>query len=428
MSELIALAGDREIGRVRMERGQLSFRYSDAWLSDRTWQFPLSMSMPLVDMEHTNRVVTSYLSNLLPDNTDILRRWRQRYGIRSPSPFALLEHVGEDCAGAIQYVRPNRLDALLGRQSPPVQWLSEREIGTRLRELARDQAAWRYESDTGQFSLSGAQPKTALLREGRRWGIPSGRMPTTHILKPPSDQFPGHAENEHFCLLLARRLGLNTALSEVLEFDGAIAIVIERFDRLSQRNEVLRLHTEDFCQALATPPERKYENEGGPGAIEIGDLLQSSSVGANQDLNAFADAMLFNWLIAGTDAHAKNYSLFIGLLGHVRLAPLYDVASILAYEHIDLRAAKLAMRVGRHYNPQTIQPRHWDDAAKSLKVPAGALMQRIRELTTEFPDAIADTARAVERQHLRHPNLARLRDQLHLRVAAIKESLAATQS
>lgn len=106
MSELIALAGDREIGRVRMERGQLSFRYADAWLAESAWHFPLSLSIPLANPEHGNRVFGPNLSNLPPDNTDILRRWRQRSGVRSNSPFALLEHVGEDCAGAIQYVRP----------------------------------------------------------------------------------------------------------------------------------------------------------------------------------------------------------------------------------------------------------------------------------------------------------------------------------
>jgi serine/threonine-protein kinase HipA len=417
MSELFALAGDREIGRVRTERGQLSFRYADAWLAGRSWHFPLSLSMPLANPEHGNRVVSPYLSNLLPDNTDILRRWRQRYGVRSNSPFALLEHVGEDCAGAIQYVRPDRVEAVLAREPPPVQWLSDAEIGARLRELARDQSAWRHENDSGQFSLSGAQPKTALLREGRRWGIPSGRVPTTHILKPPSDQFPGHAENEHFCMMLARRLGLNTALSEVLEFDGAVAIVIERFDRVTQGKEILRLHAEDCCQSLGVPPERKYENEGGPGAIAIADLLRNTSTATMEDVAAFADALIFNWLIAGTDAHAKNYSLLIGLQGHVRLAPLYDIASVLAYGHIDLRGVKLAMRVGRHYRLDTIQARHWADAAKHLKLPVDAVMQRVRDFTAALPDAIADTSRLVERQGLQHPNLTRLRDGLNKRAA-----------
>jgi len=423
MSELIALAGDREMGRIRMERGQLSFRYADAWLAGSGWHFPLSLSMPLANPEHGNRVVGAYLSNLLPDNTDILRRWRQRYGVRSNSPFALLEHVGEDCAGAIQYVRPDRLDAVRARKAPPVQWLNEREVGLRLRELARDRSAWRRESDAGQFSLSGAQPKTALLREGRRWGIPSGRMPTTHILKPPSDQFPGHAENEHFCMMLARWLGLNTALSEVLEFDGAVAIVIERFDRVTHGNEILRLHAEDCCQALGVPPERKYENEGGPGAVAIADLLRNTSTATIEDVAAFADALMFNWLIAGTDAHAKNYSLLIGVQGHVRLAPLYDVASVLAYDHIDFRPVKLAMRVGRHYRLDMIQPRHWNDAAKGLKLSADVLMQRLRGMTAALPDAIADTSRAVERQKLRHPNLVRLRDGLLERSAQIVKSI-----
>jgi len=426
MSELIALAGDREIGRVRMERGQLSFRYADAWLAGRSWHFPLSLSMPLANQEYGNRVVSPYLSNLLPDNTDILRRWRQRYGVRSNSPFALLEHVGEDCAGAIQYVRLDRVEAVLARRPPPIQWLREDEIGARLRELARDRSAWRHENDSGQFSLSGAQPKTALLREGRRWGIPSGRMPTTHILKPPSDQFPGHAENEHFCMMLARRLGLNTALSEVLEFDGAIAIVIERFDRVTQGKEILRLHAEDCCQALGVPPERKYEREGGPGAIAIADLLRNTSTATLEDVAAFADALIFNWLIAGTDAHAKNYSLLIGVQGHVRLAPLYDIASVLAYEHIDVRAVKLAMRVGRHYGLDTIQPRHWADAAKHLKLPVDALVQRLTDFTAALPDAIADTSRLVERQKLRHPNLTRLRDELDKRTGRIEESIKHT--
>jgi serine/threonine-protein kinase HipA len=141
--------------------------------------------------------------------------------------------------------------------------------------------------------------------------------------------------------------------------------------------------------------------------------------GHHRGVTAFADALLFNWLIAGTDAHAKNYSLLIGVQGHVRLAPLYDIASLLAYDHIDLRAAKLAMRVGRHYRLDTIQARHWNDAARALGLPADALMQRLRDMTAALPDAIAGVSRAVERQKLRHPNLARLCTGLSERVIQI---------
>jgi len=53
-------------------------------------------------------------------------------------------------------------------------------------------------------------------------------------------------------------------------------------------------------------------------------------------------------LIAGTDAHAKNYSLLLSG-PQVRLAPLYDVASILPYDEFDLRKVKLAMKIGGEY-------------------------------------------------------------------------------
>jgi serine/threonine-protein kinase HipA len=56
-------------------------------------------------------------------------------------------------------------------------------------------------------------------------------------------------------------------------------------------------------------------------------LLRTYSTDRETDLNTFIDALGFNWLIAGTDAHAKNYSLL--LAGHrIRLAALYDVARL----------------------------------------------------------------------------------------------------
>ena len=83
-----------------------------------------------------------------------------------------------------------------------------RQVGNRsmrLQTLREDHAAWRLPRDTGQFSLAGAQPNMAFLLQKDRWEIPSGRIPTTHILKPPTGHFDGYAENEHICLLLARQ-------------------------------------------------------------------------------------------------------------------------------------------------------------------------------------------------------------------------------
>jgi serine/threonine-protein kinase HipA len=123
----------------------------------------------------------------------------------------LISHVGEDCAGAVQFVTPDRLDAMRRGKEDKNRVVDESEIAQRLRILRSDHAAWRLPRDTGQFSLAGAQPKTALLFQNNRWGILSGRLPTTHILKPPTGHFDGHSENEHICLALARDLGLPAA-------------------------------------------------------------------------------------------------------------------------------------------------------------------------------------------------------------------------
>lgn len=113
-----------------------------------------------------------------------------------------------------------------------------------------------------------------------------------------------------------------------MRFKDEIAIVIERYDRQHAGNEIIRVHQEDVCQALGLTPTKKYQNEGGPSPANIVELLRAYSTDRVADVDTFVAVIGFNWLIAGTDAHAKNFSLLLSA-PHVRLAPLYDVASIL---------------------------------------------------------------------------------------------------
>jgi serine/threonine-protein kinase HipA len=156
--------------------------------------------MPLTRSEHGHERIEPFLWGLLPDNEAVLGKWAQRFHVSARDAFGLLSGVGEDCAGAVQFIRPERLREITNSREGKVEWLTEREVAERLRHLREDHSAWRSPSDTGQFSLAGAQPKTALLFDGERWGVPSGRTPTTHILKPPTGEWDGHAENEHMCL------------------------------------------------------------------------------------------------------------------------------------------------------------------------------------------------------------------------------------
>jgi serine/threonine-protein kinase HipA len=166
--ELIAIIDGREMGRVtRDNRARLTLTYNEDWRTAEN-SYPLSISMPLALAQHANARIDPFLWGLLPDNQLVLDQWAQKFHVSARNAFSLISAVGEDCAGAVQFVRPERLEAILGAVPPEIGWLSEANIAQRLRALREDHSAWRIPRDTGQFSLAGAQPKTALLFENGR--------------------------------------------------------------------------------------------------------------------------------------------------------------------------------------------------------------------------------------------------------------------
>jgi serine/threonine-protein kinase HipA len=422
-NQLIALANGSEMGIVHYRNARLSFTYNDAWRQGPN-SYPLSLSMPLASAEHGHSRMEPFLWGLLPDNDRVLENWARRFQVSPRNPFRLIANVGEDCAGAVQFVRPDRLESLRGEPAAKeIQWLTEDDIAERLRTLRADHSAWRAATDTGQFSLAGAQPKTALLYQRGRWGVPSGRTPTTHILKPPTGEWDGHAENEHFCLLLARASGLVVPNSSVSRFRDEIVIVIERYDRVTVSGERLRIHQEDMCQALSLHPTRKYENEGGPGVRQIVELLRENSSMPEEDVQTFLDAIAFNWLIAGTDGHAKNYALLLGGQGTVRLAPFYDLASVLPYPNVNLQKAKLAMKIGGEYRLRNINLKDWHRLAEDVRVDAEPFLERIKAIAVALPDHVASIQKQVEGEGFTHPTITRLAARLKNRARICQTDL-----
>ena len=380
--------------------------------------------MPLGSATHGHARIEAFLWGLLPDNDRVLQNWGKRFQVSPKNVFRLITHVGEDCAGAVQFVTSERLETLIAEPTArEIQWLTEEDVAERLRTLRADHSAWRTASDTGQFSLAGAQPKTALLFERRRWGVPSGRIPTTHILKPPTGEWDGHPENEHFSLQLARALGLIVPNSSVLRFQDEIAIVVERYDRARAAGEWLRVHQEDMCQALGLHPTLKYENDGGPGIQRIVALLREQSSSPDDDVQSFLDASAFNWLIAGTDAHAKNYSLLLGQNGVVRFAPLYDLASILPYPSVAISRVKLAMKIGGEYRLGNIGVRQWKRLAVELRLDEAKLIDRIRTMAQAMPDQASTIQKQLEAEGLSHLTITRLSRRLKARAVACQRLL-----
>lgn len=394
MGELRVLVNGELVANVTQRTdGNLVLRYDRSWQA-RADAFPVSLSMPLSRREHADAALRPFMEGLLPDSATILERWARQFHVSPRNPFALLSHMGEDCAGAVQFVRPDRYEDVAGAGGGDVEWLSEGDIAERLRDLVERHGTGRLPGDRGHFSLAGAQPKMPLHFDGGRWGIPSGRTPTTHILKPPAQRdLEGFDINEHFCLGLAKELGLAVAESTLRRFGDQEALVVARYDRVRvAEGRVVRLHQEDTCQALAVSPLRKYQNEGGPGPEDIVALLLRESNDPEADVAAFLDALALNWVIGGTDAHAKNYSLLLSP-GTVRLAPFYDLVSILPYPHrVHYRRAALAMRIDREYRLWKIRRRHWEGLAARCDLDPGPLVERMGQLVAAVPAAVEHAA------------------------------------
>ena len=309
------------------------------------------------------------------------------------NPFRMLGYVGADVPGAAQFISEDRLEEFKSPMRNRIDWITIAELTDRLKQLRNDISAFRRPGDLGKMSLPGAQAKTAFYRDEQtsRWGVPLGRTPTTHIVKPCVPGFDGLVENEHFCQDLAARIGLPAAKSQVLALDETY-IVIERYDRLPTDNAespMTRVHQEDMCQALGLMPAKKYQEEGGPGIPAIAAIIRRASTEPEADIDRFVEANVFNWLIGGTDAHAKNYSLLISAGDEVRLAPLYDLSSQLPY--VDRISQKLAMKIGEHYEIAGIGIDDWKNLAAAIGMDTDRLLGMIKEMLEKIPDAISAT-------------------------------------
>ncbi len=410
--ELIVLINDHVIGQVTQgNSGRFEFRYADDWLENPS-AIPLSLSMPLSNPKHSDDAVRPYMWGLLPDSEATLAAWGTRFGASPRNPFALLTHVGEDLQGAVQMVPPERLPSL--RQREGTTRLSAEILAEKFIDLMRQPGSTQFTEGGGQFSLAGAQPKKALYLVKGRWYEPRGRTPSTHILKPPIPNLAGQVENEAFCLRLAPLLDLPAPHIWIERFGDLPIVVIERYDRVrmdgkrklpidQSGGEVRRVHQEDCCQALRVMPQVKYQNEGGPGIKDIMALL-SGSAKPSEDRDRFMRAQAYNFVIGGSDAHGKNYGLLLAAKGRFRLAPLYDIISILPYLQ-NRKEAKLAMSIDRHYRFDQISPRHWEAQARSSSYSPERSLAHIRDVIARLPDEASALTKIFKAEGMHSPEL-----------------------
>lgn len=340
---------------VQDDHGDLSFTYSMTYM-EGAQSIPLSNSLPFRPEPFTRRECRGFFSGILPEqkNRELIAK---NLGISSKNDFALLNEIGGECAGAITFLPSGEK---LPEQEARYRPLSEEALASLLKELPR-RPLLAGDQDI-RLSLAGAQSKLPVHVVGARISLPLGGAPSTHILKPAVDHFKGMVYNEAFCMNLAAGLKLPVAPVEVRVAEGMEYLLIERYDRRILRLPAgylvkIRMHQEDFCQALGIVPENKYQNEGGPSLLQCFQLLREISSSPVQDLPCLLDAAIFNFLIGNCDAHGKNFSMTYheGTLltgSYKRLAPFYDLVCTVCYPDL---SRKMAMKIGREYEIEKIR-------------------------------------------------------------------------
>ncbi|MEO7934976.1 MAG: type II toxin-antitoxin system HipA family toxin [Dokdonella sp.] len=372
------------VGSLALVEGRLNFRYASDWLS-RQNAVALSTSLPLRTATFDDRETRPFFAGLLPEG-QMRRLIAQQFQVSNQNDFALLDHIGGECAGAVTFLESGQTLAATS-QHGDVQWLGDGDVVAILDELPRRPML--AGEDGLRLSLAGAQDKLPVVFDGARIGLPRNGMPSSHILKPSIHSVEDSVSNEGFCMALAEVIQLKPAKARIQSVLNRTFLMVERYDRFADANgRRQRLHQEDFCQSLGVVPEMKYQNEGGPDLSQCFELVRRVTRPSAPQILRLLDLVIFNGLIGNHDAHAKNFSLLYSGDSPI-LAPPYDLLSTAVYPTL---TPKMAMKIGSKYKFSEIQARHWDQFAEHAGLTKALTRRRVLELATSLPT----TARSLQ--------------------------------
>lgn len=342
-----------------------------------------------------------FFANLLPEamaRARIVRRYRI-----PDNDFALLRALGRECAGALEILPDG------DEPDDPSSHSYERIDDSRLADL-QFESGWDFEGlerrPAPVSSLAGAQDKTAVaLLDNQIWRS-KGTAPSSHIVKFDSIEYSNVLAFECFATLLAKSAGLPVVDFELRTAGRDFIALIKRYDRVPwDDGRILRLHQEDFCQAMGFSSQNKYETDGGPSFADCYRLIRDVSDAPLDDLERLLRWQVFNVLAGNSDGHAKNLSLLYGSDGGTRLAPFYDLVPTRAIENLD---HDLAIGVGGMRNPGNIGRRHWESLAAECDVRSDVVLSLVEEAAESLMEHFAEARGRFEEMHGRLPALDRV--------------------
>lgn len=380
--------GTKLAGRLRQDKAsRFEFQYDPKWLADPA-AIPISVRLPLKPEAFGDDPCRIFFGNLLPEG-QARQIITAKLGISESNDFKLLELLGGECAGALSVIPEGRAADTSGSYEP----LAHKEIERMIEEMPQNPLLLAHEDL--RLSLAGAQQKIPLYYEDGKFFLPRGSFASSHILKPAIPGFDGAVENEAFCMELARKVGLPIPPTMVIPGKYPFYL-IERYDRLrGEDGRLIRLHQEDFCQALGFSYGRKYEADGGPGLKACFGLTSEQSTQPALDKMIMLRWVIFNYLIGNCDAHAKNLSMLIKREEY-QLTPLYDLLSTRVYGKL---SQKFAMRIGGQQRSEQVLKEHWERLAAEAGVGTKAVLDLCRELGEAAPDATVPLAASFAKEH-----------------------------
>lgn len=388
MSDALSVyLSNERVGRLWLnQRRDFLFEYDAAWLTSGN-AVQLSMTLPLQKEPFDNDMARPFFSNLLPES-ELRSIIARGLGLSEGNDFALLEAIGGECAGAVSLLPEGQERSESGEYQP----LSDDELNRLVNELPkRPMLAGRRGI---RLSLAGVQNKLPVYYDDVKGvvNLPTGNIPSSHILKPPIQHFSQTVANELFCMRLANRMGLPVPEVILLQKESPLYL-INRYDRkMIAEGGITRLHQEDFCQALGIAPDMKYEKEGGPSQKACFELLRNHSITPIIDVRALLNWTIFNFLIGNADAHGKNISLLFMDDGPV-LAPFYDLLSTAVYPEL---AERIAMKIGGEDRPDWIISRRWEQFATDI----GINFKLVRQNLLAMSEKIIVESETLKREHV----------------------------
>ncbi len=253
--------------------------------------------------------------------------------------------------------------------------------------------------------VSGVQPKVMLDATERGTAAVGG-----YIVKSWGADYPQLAANEFFCMTAAKRAGLPVPEFH-LSGNGGL-FVMKRFDLDA---EGYSQGFEDMCSLQALGTAQKYGSTYERVARTIKDYVSGELLQTARE--QFFASLVLSCMIRNGDAHLKNFGVLYEQPGQpVRLAPVYDMVTTVAYIPKDVPA--LSLTGTKKWWPRKVLEKF---AVSHLALPVG----KIGQIFDEVADGVNDTQVMLSAYVEEHPEFHDVGSRM---LAAWNEGVKATLS